>query len=463
MELINNFLNKNRHIFLLIGLFVVFVLQFLIGSKLFYFFTYLLLALIFYIYSGNVNKSLIYSLIIAFFSESGIGSSLFRMEPLFINSDSGWMVSPITMLITILFPLTLLTKRNIFRVYFTDYAVILFLFTNFIILLFYPYAENILYALIGLVELTVAYFLLRLNLTKEDLRIIPILLISILIYNSFLGLLQFSFGRNIGQNIEIVNYIYPYGLTAAEDENIFRVTGTAGHANLFAITIVTLLPFILLSKKYTFFILGFVYLVLILTFSRLAWLIGGVLTFFMTYIYIKSKNWLKITNKISFIFFILLPLMLSPLIVMRLNTIPEAFAEGGSWDVRIKVWREALNLFIQSLFIGIGPNRFQQLASEQGITNVFIRSGFSPSTKIHNIFLELLTETGLIGFISFLVIIISLFYYLIQKKIKSLFSLDFNNILVLSLSSLLLISQFHPIFHTVQFRLYYLLAALILV
>lgn len=454
---------KDRRLFLFLGLILVFYLQFAFGSKIIHFATYLLLALFFYIYTFNVNKAFTYSLIIAFFSESGIGGSLFLMEPINLNPDTGWWFSPLTLILIFLGPLTVFFVQQKTRLLLSDIAVILFLSWLFIIQLFYPFSENIFFAILRITELSVAYFLLRSNLSASDIKNIPLLLVSVLIFHSVLGLIQFYYGRNIGSAIEAVNLTYPYGLTAVEDVNLFRVTATTGHANLFAISIITLLPFMLAFQKYYYFLIGFVYLALILTFSRVAWLIGFVLAVIQNFIYAKSRAFLKLFNRYFLIFFLLMPLILAPLLLTRLSTIPEAFSEGGSWDIRVKVWQEAFNLFVQSPVIGIGPNRFQQLASEQRLTNVFALSGFSPSTKIHNIFLELLTETGLVGFLIFAFFLLTLLYYLIKKRSAGQLQLDFKNILLLSISGLILMSQFHPVFHTAQFRLYYLLAAFILI
>ena len=81
-------------------------------------------------------------------------------------------------------------------------------------------------------------------------------------------------------------------------------------------------------------------------------------------------------------------IILSPLIIARISTIPIAFRQEGSFGVRLKIWREAMNQFTQSPIFGIGVNRFQYEASQNPVTDIFRTTGFTPATKIHNIFIE---------------------------------------------------------------------------
>lgn len=431
--------------------------QFFFGSKLFYFLSFFILAFFLWRATRNLTKSLSYTLVLALFSEVGLGGSLFVMEPRSLNPDIGWWISPLTLIVLCLLPLAL-ANGLIKKIKTVDLWVLVFLIWNCFILVLYPFSPNILYSIMTLTELTLAYFLLRINLSKEDLRPAVYLIVSALLFQSFLGGLQASYGRNVGSVVEPVNLISPYGLTTVESDDLFRVTGGSGHANLFAVNLVTLMPFLFMLKIMIIPLLIIIPLMLLLTFSRLAWLIGGIIFLSMIVIFKKKQ-----AINLKYLLVFSLPfILLFPLVASRISSINQAFSPGGSWDTRYRVWQEAYGLLQQSPLVGIGQNRFQQLASEQRNSYIFRSPTLSPSTKIHNIFLEIATETGLIGLAVFAIFIISLFN-LLRVAIKKDEKNEMGKALLLSLVGLLAMSQFHPLFHTAQFRLYYLLAVLITV
>ena len=442
---------------ILFPLVVFYSFQFFFSSKMFYFLSFFILAFFLWRATRNLTKSLSYALVLALFSEIGLAGSLFVMEPRQLNPDIGWWISPISLIVLCLLPLSL-ANRLVKKIKITDLLVAAFLFWNSLVIVFYPFSQNVLYSVFGLTELTAAYFLLRINLSKEDLKPVVYLIVSALLFQSFLGGLQASYGRNVGSVVEPVNLISPYGLTTIESDDLFRVTGGSGHANLFAVNLVTLMPFLFMLKIMIIPLLIVIPLMLLLTFSRLAWAIGGIIFLSMIVIF-KKKQVIKLKYLLAFS----LPfIVFLPLVSLRIFSFSEAFSPGGSWDVRYRVWQEAFGFLKQYPLTGIGQNRFQQLAQEQRTSYVFRSPTLSPATKIHNIFLEIATETGLTGLTVFVIFIISLFN-LLRVAIKKNKKNEMSKTLLLSLIGLLAMSQFHPLFHTAQFRLYYLLAVLITV
>ena len=69
----------------------------------------------------------------------------------------------------------------------------------------------------------------------------------------------------------------------------------------------------------------------------------------------------------------------------------------------------AIEIFKDNRLVGIGPKNFRKLCKNK---NYFLNE-FSCSTHPHNYFLQILTETGLIGSSTFLLIYLSFFYLLI--------------------------------------------------
>ncbi len=95
--------------------------------------------------------------------------------------------------------------------------------------------------------------------------------------------------------------------------------------------------------------------------------------------------------------------------------------------------KTAINMFIHNPIVGIGPNNFRKLCSEE---NYGIYEERGCSTHPHHIFSQILAETGIIGIFFYLITLI----YIIVKLIKQLFSpnLNFNILLIYSFYFLIL-------------------------
>ena len=95
--------------------------------------------------------------------------------------------------------------------------------------------------------------------------------------------------------------------------------------------------------------------------------------------------------------------------------------------------KTAINMFIHNPFVGIGPNNFRKLCSEE---NYGIYEERGCSTHPHHILSQILAETGIIGLFFYLITLI----YIIIKLIKQLLSpnLNFNLLLIYSFYFLIL-------------------------
>ncbi|NCU41582.1 MAG: hypothetical protein EOM19_02550 [Candidatus Moranbacteria bacterium] len=102
----------------------------------------------------------------------------------------------------------------------------------------------------------------------------------------------------------------------------------------------------------------------------------------------------------------------------------EAFQEQSSFASRIVIWRVAWNISIDHWFFGIGPGNFQEKYLEYQIYYPPYPEWAVPQS--HNIFLAFWLQTGLLGFLGFILLFFSSMYragksilYLQKKEKKS--------------------------------------------
>ena len=232
-----------RNYYFLIGLALFYLLSFLSPSRIIYFASYFVALFFFYKATNDIQKSLLYSLILSLFSDFGLAKSLFIMQPQDYNLGPGWSVSPMSVFILCLLPFTLFAKVKKFHR--ADKFVILFFAFSLISFFIFPYV-NVLYGIISLAEVILAYFILRIQLSKDDVNNISIILISLMIFQVILSGVQFILHRPVGQIMESVTIGRPYGITTVEEAALFRVSGTYSHPNFLASFILITYPFILL-------------------------------------------------------------------------------------------------------------------------------------------------------------------------------------------------------------------------
>jgi len=105
---------------------------------------------------------------------------------------------------------------------------------------------------------------------------------------------------------------------------------------------------------------------------------------FWLVVYLYNKNKQKLLLGVIFLIFVL---------VVIIGSIKISSIEGSkSFDARFVIWSQAINVFVEHPLTGIGPGTFEDY--------------FPPYPKWgvpqpHNIFLAFLIQTGLIGFIGF--------------------------------------------------------------
>lgn len=444
-----------------LGLIIFYLLTFFAPNKPIYFSAFFASTLFFYLSTKDLRISLVFSLILSLFSEVGLGGSLFLMEPHQLNLGSGWWLSPMSLIILCLIPLSLRLKIKKYEL--ANIALILFFLWSIISFLFLPNI-NVVYGIISLGELILVYLLFRIYISKENIPSINILLISMLIFQLIIGGLQYIFQRPIGLVAESVITGNPFGLTTPEESTFFRITGTMVHPNNFAATLLALIPFLLFYKTNNIFLKSakiMCLLVLFFTYSRAAW--GVLLLVGIIYLILEKQQ--KILSKIyllkipTLVLGIILFFFLFPYITLRLLSIQQAIGNFGSWDVRTKLNEEAVSLINQYSITGVGLNRSVEAYVSSPVTDLVDILGNYKYYRIHNTFLEIATETGIPGVILFILFLIFVFGHYFKLTNKS----NFQKAAFYGLLGLIGMSLFNPFFHSSQLRLFFLLSAIILV
>jgi len=444
---------------------VFFLLVFFSPSKIFYFSSFLILAGFLSYKLKNTVKGLTYALIVSLFLDVGIGYSYFKMEP---DLGSLYAVKPATMLALGLVPLAILKTKMKFQK--TDIAAVAFFIWLAISFFYLPYS-NIFYGIIQIFEALLIYLLLRANLESDDIKNIKLLMIATIFFQLSVAYLQFILKRNAGFISEGSTYSNPFGLATYENENLFRVSGTFDHPNIFAAIIVSLFPFLALLKP-NFWLLLFFGLPLFFSYSRLAWAAWGIL---LVIIYFRKmiKFRLKFPDKRKILY--LLPVfpfiyLLFPYFISRSESLLNLFTPKSSLDIRLKMYSEGLNIIGKYPFTGVGLNNSLVYYASYPVTTLFslVEVGFS--YRLHNMFLEIAAETGLIGLGLFLLILVTVYFEFkkISRKKKQVGGklnelINFKKTALLSLIFLLIISFFNPFFHNLPFQLLLLYISFIMV
>lgn len=279
---------------------------------------------------------------------------------------------------------------------------------------------------------------LQFNYSAEHLRFILAIVIILLFYFSTRGLIILISIKNLQKIISISgiigtsasllyyliglmeigtnfhgNGIINYGLML--DRSIPRMIGTAsGDPNIFVFFITLYFFFFLYNISTTSNKIGFLLttICIVLTFSRGAY-ISIIITSLLVFILaVKQKGKLKNT----FIIILLLLGISQSLTFFGINYfgfIENRFSnisnDGGSG--RIVLWMNAIETFKNNPIMGIGLNG----------TLKYNEVHYGNAVYIHNTMLEVLSETGLIGFIIFIFLWTSIFITSINlyKKNKS--------------------------------------------
>ena len=336
------------------------------------------------------------------------------------------------------------TKTRSFLIHYSLFILLLCLFTGINIL----FASNHMVALFAWIKIAELVGLgLYIIHTKPKFSSILFPLSIGVLYSSMIALAQFIFQHSIGgifwflgertftsqtPGIAQIPFCFPSRLNCPL---LLRAYGTFSHPNVLGGFLAITLPLLLtqfLKKKNLFYIVTCVVgiLALVLTFSRSAWIVA---LFGMAYVIVREKK--------KFIVFTLL----SAGIV--LFYIGNTFRfQDESIVVRQQLNAAAVSMFFGSPVIGNGLGNFLV-----GLPAHLVSRQIYFLQPVHNIYLLLLSEIGIIGFGIFIYLIISCFKNYESGIMNNRKNLFLSSIIIhYSLFAILLLGLIDHYFLTLQ-------------
>ncbi len=240
--------------------------------------------------------------------------------------------------------------------------------------------------------------------TKKDFNTLITFLVITATLVGILGLLQYRDGVKIeGGWVDVINN---------PGVNI-RIYSALGNPNILAEYLVMIIPISIalfwyskrIHKKILFFITTSILLLsLVLTLSRGGWL--GLAFGLFIFTLLIEKRLLLLAIPLSLIMIYSLP----ERIFNRVLSIGDL--EDSSNAYRIKIWKVALDIIKDNWLVGVGLGYIPfKMVYETYISNM-------PTYHIHNTFLQILAEMGILGLAVFVFFMFTLFKYSIKKLIK---------------------------------------------
>lgn len=301
----------------------------------------------------------------------------------------------------------------------------------------------------GIIFLFVSFNLI--NKKVQVRRIVNVLIITLFINLIFQTIIYFrsDFYINVLSNFLYSKYF--------ENFLIHFNRGRYFVDMLFDVSLLPILVFFTLKginffKRIFFIVLIFISLFYSLVSGFRIQFIGGFLSLFLTFLFIKEAR--KIIINILLLFFILLPITYSKNILninIRFLTLERfSFVETqavSSIFSRFDFWDQGLKMGLSSPIIGVGLGNYYDYYTQKPI---FLLSLFSPKNKLfevtafhpHNIFFATFSETGFLGLFSLILLLIYFIKtdYQCIKNNKAIFL----RILIINFWSLFLFSLVMP-------------------
>jgi O-antigen ligase len=286
-------------------------------------------------------------------------------------------------------------------------AIILIVF-SFLSIIPAKYPDLCIYETIEVIKMFLTFFYLANNIkTKNDVKFIITVSLLCLFFEGMLGWAQHRYGRPF----------FPEALGGPGWIN-YRVKGTWYSYNDFAWYLTFYLPMtisIIFSNIKTnkrlmcLLILAIGSGSLLWTNSRAGWIsLMAAILFLGLLVFIKVKTKKYLINLILTL--IIFSILVCPLYPRVFNKLYKrlAGADKGSAESRIPQFKIALNIIKKNPTLGIGINNYSEMMWEYDETP----KGLQEITlhPVHNIFLHIAAEIGILGFFIFLWLILAIFY-----------------------------------------------------
>jgi O-antigen ligase len=248
------------------------------------------------------------------------------------------------------------------------------------------------------------------DILKEKIFIyILIISIFLVLFQGLVALLQFSGGTSVGLSFlgesQVVSGMRGSSFITLKNQLFLRGYGTFPHPNVFSGWLIFniflgwyLFENMFKKRDYSILLMLLSSLVLVLTFSRIAFLVCIVVWgAFLVKVFFNSK---RIKN---FAFFGLIS-----------ERVLNLFTGGDtSWSDRLGLMRASFKMIKENILTGVGLGRF---VANMGDTVPRSSNGILLLQPVHNVFLLIISEIGLIGFGLFS----TLLYFFFKNKEWSL-------------------------------------------
>jgi len=278
--------------------------------------------------------------------------------------------------------------------------------------------ELVVLELVRLAMLLIICYIIM-NFGKKEYLSVFILTLSITVFLEFLlAFYQYKTGRLFG--------LYAFGETRYEFGLGYlqvRASGTFSHANglayFFEMTLPILLAMVIVednAKLKLWYGLAFIsgFIGLVITLSRGGWLAASIsLPIVFLSLYIKRLTEKKYILALFFglIIVMILGYFTAPTVIKRIETY-----DYGAAGTRVPLNRAAFSIIKQFPVTGVGLNNFAlvfRTYDTTGGSELFKAQGL-----VHNLFLGVWTETGIIGIITFILIFVATFFIALRLLYK---------------------------------------------
>jgi hypothetical protein len=256
---------------------------------------------------------------------------------------------------------------------------------------------------------------------KKIFPLILSLIAALTVFEGIVASCQFIHRGYMGSSVESMGYIYG-GTSVDEDMFSFRPLGTYTHPNVLAQSAILSIPiFVSLLYDQTAFLPPFIILcsisggliALLLSQGRSAWFaVAGTL---LVLFYVVEKKWRKkpkiaLSLKKSVFLSCLLIIVILFTVPSRLPLLIYSFEESASGSTRLLLIQEWLQLIIRNPFFGVGIGMSVLEGLNQNLFNVLPMFHAS----VHNIYLIIASEQGIVSMFLFIAYIISTIKLLIR-------------------------------------------------
>lgn len=301
----------------------------------------------------------------------------------------------------------------------TLFFVVVFL--SFMSLYFSPVSSHILVSVMWVVIKNGLIFFYIANRTTDErtLRHMAVILLVIGGFQAVLGIAQFVAGGRLGLAMFGEAERSFFEMKAGAD-TVSRVAGTLGHPNKLAVFLAMLLQvnfalfFARISRRVRrwlpvpFSLMG---VAMVLTYSRGGWLglaLGGAVTLYWCLVK-------KIRHRVvSAILLVVIGSVLLGIIFGSMESMRRRFFEDdyGSANLRLPMSLVAMNIIRHHPWLGVGPNNYTSVIEQYDISSSAVSYTFPK--PVHNEFLLIAAEQGLVVFGIFLAMLVIMFYYMVR-------------------------------------------------